>query len=125
MSIMQTAGIALLASRVMGAITAGSAWQLAKAIALFVAFKTVMVALITVVLAVVLHNFVVGFITDFLTAATSDLPTDGVSITEPIVIQLTGLAAWIGYNLKVPESMSVYVACLSIAAVRSWVPFLR
>lgn len=97
----------------------------ALASAFFLAIKGVIVFLMVSVLAIVLHNFLIDFITDYLASAVDAYGNspDG-SALQTFTIQLSGIGAYLGGLFKIPEAFSVLMAGFSIGAVRSFIPFI-
>jgi hypothetical protein len=92
--------------------------RIATNVALFYALKTVLVVLFTGVLAVVLHNFMIDFSSEMFQAA---LPYMNENIPT-VVLELTGLSAWLALQLRLPEVLSVLLSALSISFVRQLLP---
>lgn len=110
----------------MGAIIGAAVRALlASSVAKWLAWKSVVALLVTSVLGIVLYNLVteiVGELFQFVQSQMSQLSSQGLS---GVAIQLTGLGAWIGERLKVPEQVALMVSfvCAKWAIVK--IPFLK
>ena len=108
-----------------GSIAGNTAVMAAVQVAFFMALKFVMAFLIIVVLAIVLHNFLRDWITDLILAAAQAYGEDpDASALQGFVIELTGIAAYLGNHLKLQESFAILMAGFSVGAVRSFIPFM-
>jgi hypothetical protein len=113
-------GLGAAITGVMAFFKTSSVWRAGVAVAFYIALKTILVTLLTVVLAVVLHNFVLTFVLEFMQTMLAGLPDSTLS---EAVFNLTGVAGYIGNQLRLPECMSVFTACLSVAGIRRIMPF--
>lgn len=108
-----------------GKIVGSAAFTGAVQVAMFMAFKLVLVTLMVSVLAIVLNNFIIAFITDLISAAANEFANhpDAGDLSN-LVFNLEGIGAYLGGLLKLQESFSVLMAGFSIGAVRSFIPFI-
>ena len=114
-----------LISAVLGKIVGSAAFFGAVQAAMFVALKAVLTVLLFSGLAVVLHNFLISWITDYITAAADAYGNHAdAGNLEQFVFQITGIGAYLGGLFKVQESFSVLMAGFSVGAVRSFIPFI-
>ena len=104
-----------------GAVRSLGIRQAAIASAKFVATKVVLTTLLVSGLAIVLHNFVISFMTDFINASAQEM-TDGNM--QSFLINLEGIGAYIGNKLKLQESISLILSGVSVGAVRKFIPFI-
>jgi len=96
-------------------------WRTAQ----FVALRILLFSLLTVVLPLVLHNvfwWIFGEIANYFKQAAGANP-QGLSA---VTIQLTGLAAWMGAKLKLPESLGLILSAASVRLTYSTLlPFFQ
>jgi len=116
------AGLGGLLTGIAGAIGASSVKDAAIQVAKFIAFKVILTALLVTGLAIVLNNFVIDFVTDFISQAATSL-SDGTTF-QSSVFQLQNIGAYLGNILMLKESMAVVISGISIGAVRKFIPFI-
>lgn len=102
----------------LGWFKASSIFRTGVSVALFYALKVVLITLFTVTLSVVLNNFVIGFASDIFSDA---LPYLSEQIPA-FALELTGLGAWLGLQLRLPDCFAVILSGLSVGFVRSLMP---
>jgi len=95
--------------------------EAAIASAKFVATKVILTTLLVSGLAIVLHNFIIDFVTAYIQASANQM--DGGNM-DSFVVQLTDLGAYLGQQLQLQASISVILSGLSVGAVRKFIPFM-
>ena len=99
-------------------------FQAAVSVAKFVAIKALLITLLTTVAVVVFHNFIIDFITSymeqFVSFATSSLPSGFESVSH----QFTGIGAYLADKLQIVESFSLVMSGLMVGVVRRFIPFI-
>lgn len=106
----------------LGGIIAGlgvreGAIQLAK----FVATKIIITTVFVLGLSILLNNFLIDWITDYLMASSQYITDPNL---QSAVINISGLAAYIGGLLQIKECFSIIIAGLSVGMIRKAIPFL-
>lgn len=88
-----------------------------------VALRMIGVALIGGLLPVVLNNFFVGMLTQYMAWAASKVP--GVSGYQAGVVSFTAMGAWLAVKLQLPGSMAVVMSACSLRWTLNLIPFVR
>lgn len=93
-----------------------AAWTVMRAALLFFG---------TVILPVVLYNFVMQLLLEYLTWVSSKMSaiqTGGVQVT---MISLTGLGAWLAIQLKLPEAFALILAAVKVRLILNTLPGVK
>ena len=79
--------------------------------------------LVTVVLSIVLYNFIVLFIQESMTFALTQI--NGVEVGSVASPSISGFAGWFLVQVKVAECFAVMVSAVSIRFVLRKIPFIK
>lgn len=115
--------------RVLDRSTRNQAVYLASlSLAKWLALKALIVTIVFVGLYVVFHNFLVYFMDEALTAMHDRVDQEivdygGISYFT-MLIELTGVGAWLGSKLKVVEAFTVLMVGVTFRAIRDFIPFI-
>lgn len=88
----------------------------------WIAWKTLILAVVTVTLPIVLKNVITWLYETVITAASSHISTSGLTHAA---FEFTGLSGYLAYHLMIPESISVILTALSIRLILNFIPFIK
>lgn len=110
----------------MGAVIAMALGKIISGMgAMFLGWKTVMVALITVVLGVVIYNVVseiVGELLDFAMEQISAISQGGL---PSVTLQLSGIGAWLAEKLRLDDQVALMITFVTAKWLVVKIPFLK
>lgn len=107
---------------VIAAIAGYGAKMLADRVLMWIAIKALLLTLFILVLPVVLKNFfiwILEFINEIIMSKISD--TD----LQASMIQLTGLAGYMGNLMKLPQCFNVILSAVAVRITLNFIPFIR
>lgn len=88
----------------------------------WIATKSIISVVFIAGLSILLNNFIIGFVDDWINAVNTEIGTGNA--LQAASIQVQGVAAYLAIKLRLPESLSVLISGYAVAAVRSFIPFL-
>lgn len=87
----------------------------------FIAYKTLMVTLLTVTLPVIVKNLMTWLFQTLVDAASSNISTDGLSST---VIHFSGIAGYLASHLMLADCLSIIITAIVIRFTLNFIPFV-
>jgi len=115
-------GLGAALTAIVRAISGSSLKSAAVLVAMFLALKVVMTTLVVTGMAVVLNNFVIDFITEYIAEMAVSL-SQGTGF-ESSVISLTGVGGYLGRLMLLKQSLALVISGLCIGATRKFIPIL-
>ena len=88
----------------------------------FVATKILMMTVTTLVLPVILYNVFTKIQTEMMQYRMDQMGTiDGNSV----IVNLTGMAAWIADQIQLPEAMAIFLGAIATRYAMSWLENIK
>jgi len=107
-------GIKAAVTGIIGLISSiGLAW---------LAFKAFVLGIVYVGIPLLVYNFAVKFITDFIQFGMNYVEQSEV---DSFVIELTGMGGWMAQQIQLPTAFSIFMGFLSIRFVTRFIPFMK
>lgn len=110
---------------IIGAIVTFFLRTIAVRVAFWLAVKGLLLFFGVFILPVIIYNFCMGLIEEYLTWMNSTLagtPQEGLSLS---LITLTGMGAWMAAALKIPECMSIIISAIKIRLFLMMIPGVK
>lgn len=87
----------------------------------WLAWKVLIITLLTVTLPIVLKNVITWLFDTLMSVAIAQVSTDGLSNAA---FEFTGFSGYLAYHLMIPESIAVILTGLTIRLVLNFIPFV-
>jgi hypothetical protein len=87
----------------------------------WLAWKALIITLITITLPIVLKNLVTWLFDTLMSFAVSHVSTDGLSAAA---FDFSGFSGYLAFHLMIPESIAVILTALAIRFVLNFIPFV-
>lgn len=87
----------------------------------FIAYKTLLVTLLTVTLPVIVKNLMTWLFQTLVDAATANIHTDGLNST---VLHFTGIAGYLASHLLLADCLSILITAIVIRFTLNFIPFV-
>lgn len=113
--------IPIVAAGLWSAIGTLAAKFLSDSLVKWLAWKAVIISLITVTLPIVLKNIITWLFDTLMSFAVSHVSTDGLSAAA---FDFSGFSGYLAYHLMIPESIAVILTGLAIRFVLNFIPFV-
>ena len=94
----------------------------AAALAKFIATKAFLIGLFYIGLPILVYNFLLNFIIEFIDYGMQYIADANVS---ELAIQFTGMGGWIANQIMLPQAFAVFMSFLAIRFVMRFIPFLK
>lgn len=88
-------------------------------IAKFAAKKALLMTLITTVLVIVLNNFLIDWIGNYLSSIHGSMS----QTLNPMTYEFTQLGAYIAAQLRLQDCLEIIISGISVGAIRKFLPF--
>ncbi len=87
----------------------------------FIAYKTLLITLLTVTLPVIAKNFMTWLFQELVNAANANMHTDGLHAT---VLHLSGIAGYLASHLMLADCLSLIITAIVIRFTLNFIPFV-
>ena len=87
----------------------------------FIAYKTLLVTLLTVTLPVIAKNFMTWLFQELVNAANANMNTEGLNVT---VLHLSGIAGYLASQLMLADCLSILITAIVIRFTLNFIPFI-
>jgi hypothetical protein len=99
----------------LGGVIAGALGRILAVESLkWIATRALVIGSMTLILPVVLYNVFTGIMEEILTIVTNEIQGGGVS---SVMIQITGLAGWIGTQINIAGMLSIFLSAVALRFV--------
>ena len=88
-------------------------------VAKFAAKKALLMTLITTVLVIVLNNFLIDWIGDYLSSIHGSMSQS----LDPMTYEFTELGAYLATQLRLQDCLEIIISGISVGAIRKFLPF--
>ena len=86
----------------------------------FLAWRAFILFIVFIALPIVFYNVATDLIFDLMSYAVSKISGTAGS---PVIVQLTGLAGWIGNQINIQSSISIIMSAVATRFALSFIPF--
>lgn len=87
----------------------------------FIAYKALLVTLLTVTLPVIAKNLMTWLFQELVNAANANVHTDGLNAT---VLHLSGIAGYLASHLMLADCLSILITAIVIRFTLNFIPFI-
>lgn len=87
----------------------------------FIAYKTLLITLLTITLPVVVKNLITWLFQELVNTASSNMNTDGLNAT---VLHFSGIAGYLASHLMLADCLSIIITAIVIRFTLNFIPFV-
>lgn len=87
----------------------------------FLAYKALLITLLTITLPVVAKNFMTWLFQELVNTASAHINTDGLNAT---VLHFSGIAGYLASHLMLADCLSIIITALVIRFTLNFIPFI-
>jgi len=87
----------------------------------FIAYKTLLITLLTVTLPIVVKNLMTWLFQELINTASSNIDTNGLDAT---VLHFSGIAGYLASHLMLADCLSILITAIVIRFTLNFIPFV-